>query len=142
MAIYRPDMLFSKSGRPVAVVEAKAYPLVTQFERTARQQLATYSTQVGTPWVVLVDPKQTYVYSARDMERPIAQLSTEELLVEAFPSRPHIVGEQVILVALDRLVPHLRERQQFLRKHPELTDFADALAGAESTTDFRTEPQR
>lgn len=128
-------MIFSREGRPVVAVEAKARPLSRDFERTVKRQLGSYSTEIGTPWVLLVDPENTYVFRSQEMDQPVARLSTAEVLGEAFSDRPNAIGEQIILVALDRVVPQLKGRRQLLRDHPELQAFADAVAGAESTFD-------
>lgn len=133
MPVYRPDMLFSKSGKPIAVVEAKARPLSRDFETIVRRQLTSYSTQIGTPWALLVDPQDTYVFRSDDMHRPVARLATAEVLGEVFANRPSAIGDQVILVALDRVVPRLKSRSEFLQRHPELVEFAEAVSGAEST---------
>lgn len=135
MPIYRPDIVFSKSGKPIAAVEAKARPVSRDFQTTVWRQLSAYSTQMGAPWALLVDPQETYIFRSPDMQQPVARLQTSEVLGEAFTNRPGTVGEQVILVALDRVVPRLKSRPEFLQRHPELTEFADALAGAESTFD-------
>jgi len=135
LAIYRADMRFSRSGKPIVAVEAKARPVTQAFESTVRQQLNAYSTQIGAPWALLADPQDTWVFRSRDMQ-PIARLSTAEMLEEAALSiSPNVVGEQVILTALDRVVPQLMNRPDFLRRHPELVEFAHAVAGAESTFD-------
>jgi hypothetical protein len=130
---YQPDMMFSRFGKPVLVVEAKGRPVTRDFEPIVRRQLNAYSTETGAPWAILVDPQDTWIFKSHHTE-PIARLATTDVLGEALSDRPTIVGEQVILIALDRVVPNLKDRGDFLRRHPELREFADAVAGAESTS--------
>lgn len=135
----RPDLLFTKAGQPVVVVEAKARPVSREFEIPVRQQLKRFSVSTGSPWALLVDPKDTWLFHSRDMEHPVTRLSTEDFLGEAFPARPHgtrpqAIGEQVLLLAVNRLVPQLQTRRDFLRRHPELQEFAREVADSEATS--------
>ncbi len=126
----KPDLILTKAGRPIAVVEAKTRPVSRDFEPAVYRQLQVFSTDVGTPWAILVDPKDTRIFLRN---QPFIVLSTEEVLSTAFTSRPKVVGERTLLVALDHWFHELPRRPDLLRQHPKLEEFAHAIAGAEST---------
>lgn len=124
----KPDLLFAKAGHPIIAVEAKSRPVSRDFESAVHRQLQVYSTQLGTRWALLVDPREIRIFK---LTKPFASLSTEEFLSEAFPSRPGVIGEQTLLLAVNRLLPKLSHRRDFLRRHPELEELASDLVDAE-----------
>jgi len=127
--MFRPDLVLTKAGRPMATVEAKARPLSGAFETAALRQLQVFSSEVGSPWALLVDPKEMRIYNK---EKRVARLSTEEILRDVFPVAPKVVGEQTLLVAVNRWLGGLSRRRDFLTRHPELGEFVrdveDAVA--------------
>lgn len=126
--MFEPDLLLSKEGRPIVVVEAKARPISPDFEPAVSRQLEAYSTEIGTRWALLVDPKNTRIFR---LNQPIAVLSTEEILGQAFPIQPSIIGEQTLLIAVDRWLHDLPNHDDVLRRYPMLKEFASELVGAD-----------
>jgi hypothetical protein len=132
----KPDLVFLKQGKPVAVVEAKARPVPASFQDAVMQQLRRYVTATSSPWSILVDPQQTTIFRDYEMSRPWATLSTGEVLGIA-NIRSEIVGERVLLEAVNRWVHELPRHREILDRHPELRDFVmDISDGITSTEEW------
>jgi hypothetical protein len=126
--MFKPDLVFSKAGRPIAVIEAKTRPIPTEFETAVYRQLESYVTEVGSPWALLVDPVRTHIFR---QNKPFMSLPTEEVLREVWPSLPKAIGEQTLLLAFSHWLPELSRHRNQLQRHPKLKDFAAEVEGAE-----------
>ncbi len=133
--MFRPDLVILKEGRPLVVVEAKARPIPRRFEDAVLRQLGTYATTCSTPWSILVDPEKTTIFRSEDMTRPWTVLSTGELLQATDFPQSSVVGERVLLRAVDRWVHGLPTRREILTRHPELTAFAKDLTDGVLSTE-------
>ena len=122
--VFRADMVVLRDGKPIAVIEAKRHPVRPPFQEPVVRELSEYSTSVNSPWMVLVDPEKTQFFRSGEMTRPIATLSTGEIVEQETPSRPDVIGERTLLFAVDRWLHGLPQRTQFVSRHPELRDFA------------------
>lgn len=126
----RPDLVLTKNGRTVAVVEAKRLPVTPAFKTPVRIQIETFAREAGAPWALLIDPHETQVFKHTQL---LTCFPTEEVLKEVYPSPPDIVGELTLIITIDRLLHDLSLRREFLARHPELEELARDVADAEST---------
>lgn len=132
----KPDLVFLREGKPVAVVEAKARPIPESFQNAVRRQLLGYVTATNSLWSILVDPDNTTIFRSCELSRPWAVLSTGEVLRTA-NVRSKAVGERVLLDAVSRWVHGLRRHREVLDLHPELREFVTDLSdGVTSTEDW------
>lgn len=132
----KPDLVFLKQGKPIAVVEAKGRPVPPSFQNAVRQQLLSYVTATSSPWSILVDPEQTTIFRSYEVNRPWTTLSTGEVLQTA-AIRSEAVGERVLLEAVIRWVHGLSRHREILDRHPELREFVKDLSdGITSTEDW------
>src|SRR5262245_23828589 len=98
----KPDLVVLKQGRPVAVVEAKARPVPPSFQQAVLHQLRNFAAHTGSRWSILVDPENVTIFRGTNVDRPWITLSTGELLRPTTLSRSGVVGERVLLEAVDR----------------------------------------
>ena len=130
----RPDLVFMRQGKPVAVVEAKGRPVPSSFADAVRHQLRHYATATSSPWSILVDPDRTTIFRSHELTRPWASFSTREVLRTAnIP--PDAVGERVLLEAIDRWVHELPRHREILDRHPELQEFVEDMSDGISSTE-------
>ena len=126
--MFRADLVAFREGRPIVVVEAKGRPVQARFHRPVVEQLSTFSTSVNSPWLFLVDPQTTQVFRSIDGTRPVATISTREILQEEMPNQMNVIGEKTLLFAFDRWLLSLPQRTAFFGRHPELQDLAKDLS--------------
>ena len=127
--MFEPDLLLIKDGRPLVVVEAKTRPISPDFESAVCQPLQAYSTEIGSRWALLIDPKAARIFHDN---KPVETLSTEEILGKPgkpLASGPRVIGEQTLLIAADQWLHELPHRDDVLRYHPKLQEFASELIG-------------
>ena len=134
----RPDLVVLKQGRPVAVVEAKGRPVSRSFQQAVLHQLRKFATDTGSPWSILVDPESLAIFRGTDVDHPWITLSTGEELRPTTLSRTGVVGERVLLEAVDRWLHELPTRRDTLQRHPTLRDFVkDVSDGITTDTEGR-----
>ena len=130
----RADLVVFKQGQPVAVVEAKARPVSPPFQQAVLRQLRTFATHTGSRWSILVDPDRMAIFRGTDMTQPWVSLSTREVLLPSSISRSGVVGERVLLEAVDRWLHDLPTQPETLQQHPALRDFVKDLSDGITTS--------
>jgi hypothetical protein len=134
--VIKPDLVFLRQGQPIAVVEAKGRPVPASFQNAVRHQLHHYMTATNSPWSILVDPDHTTIFRRYEVNRPWSTLSTGELFGTA-NIRAEVIGERVLLEAVNRWVHELPHHREILDRHPELRDFVkDVSEGITSTEEW------
>jgi len=88
----------------------------------------------SSPWSILIDPDQTTIFRSNELHRPWTTFSTGELL-RLTNGRPGIVGERMLLQAVDRWVHELPRHRELLDRHPELREFAKDLGDGVTSTE-------
>lgn len=132
----KPDLVFLKQGRPVAVVEAKGRPVPASFRDAVHRQLHSYVTATNSRWSILVDPDRTTIFRSQELNKPLSVLSTGEVLGTA-QIRSGVIGERVLLQAINRWIHELARHREVLESHPELREFVDDFSdGITSTEDW------
>src|SRR5262245_15343614 len=98
----KPDLVVLKQGRPVAVVEAKARPVPPSFQQASLNPLRNFSADTGSRLSNLVGSEDVTNFRGTNVDRALITLSTGELLRPTTLSRSGVVGERVLLEAVDR----------------------------------------
>lgn len=109
-------------SRPLVVVEAKDRALRPQFREPLIQQLHSYSTECNSRWFLVVDPEKTSVYRTADRQ-PVASLSTGEIVNDEIGSQLGVVGEQTLLLAVDKWLHDRPSLRRFADRYPDLQEF-------------------
>jgi hypothetical protein len=131
--VVRPDLVAFANERPVAVFEVKARAAPAGLRTAALEQLKHVARDVRSPWAVLVDPHGATIYRFDTQMNPIGFVEAEELLRAAGLSAFDQVGEEVLVFAISEWIESMRDDAEFVQRHPELREFADALRAADST---------
>jgi len=126
---FEPDRVFYVGSRPLVVVEAKDRALRPQFRESLIQQLHAYSTDCNSPWFLVVDSERTSVYRTAG-RRPVATLSTGEIVRDEIGSKLDVVGEQTLLLAVDKWLNDRRSLGRFADRYPELQEFVSDVSSA------------
>lgn len=131
----RPDLVIVKQGRPVAVVEAKGRPIPPSFQNAVRHQLRRYVDEAQSRWSILADPEHTRIFRDQELERPWTTLATAEVLAAANIRRGAVIGERVLVDAVDRWVRALSSDHEMLARHPELREFVQDVSDGVTITE-------
>jgi hypothetical protein len=127
-----PDLVVSKDGKAVAVVEAKGSKVGREFRAAVKRQLQEYARLAGAEWAILADPGHVYVYRADSFEHPQGSLAIRE--IRAVGDRPREpLGEHGVLLTVERWLHRISQPgSDFDRTNPELKDLAESLAGSDT----------
>jgi hypothetical protein len=127
----RPDLIVSKDGKPLVVVEAKGRKVGKEFRGAVKRQLQEYARLTGAEWAILADPGHVYIYRADSFEHPTGSLGIREIRPREDRLREPL-GEHGVLLAVERWLHKISQPGTDLgRTKPELKDLADSLAGSD-----------
>jgi Type I restriction enzyme R protein N terminus (HSDR_N) len=127
----KADLVALREGKPLVVVEAKRRPVPPSFREAVLQQLKDYGEATQSRWLLLADPRSVDIYRNDELEGPKATLDTREILDSTELSSVSIIGESILLLAIERWMRALRQSSLFASRHPELTDFVRDVAVAD-----------
>lgn len=123
----RPDLVLYRDGKPIAIVEAKARRVSEPYRKAVLHQLKTAARYVKTPWSILVDPHQTLIFREDDMDHPLVTLPTRDVLNNSDFSGSRIIGERVLVRAVDQWLRNLQHRHELAPGPPGLQEFLEDL---------------
>ncbi len=126
------DLVLLEHGRPSVIVEAKARRIRDTFRSSILAQLRDYASKTGGRWFLLADPETIRIYQDPELGQPVAEIATEEVLRTVGLSSVEVIGEGVLLLALDRWFKAIAGNGKS-GLSPALSDFAHAVRGADET---------
>ncbi len=126
------DLVLLEHGQPLVVVEAKARPVPRAFKSSVLAQLRYFASKTGSRWSLLADPETIRIYQEPELDQPVAEIATQDLLRTVGLSSVEVVGEGVLLMALDRWFKAIAGNGKS-GLTPALSDFAHAVRGADET---------
>ncbi|HZQ36574.1 MAG TPA: hypothetical protein VFD32_11615 [Dehalococcoidia bacterium] len=132
------DLLLRRGDEPIIVVEAKSLPVQGDFREPVGIQMRLLAEQTHSPWALLIDPERAQLFRSPDMDHPVAEIPSREIVAAGGFGDAKAVGDSVLTGTAERWLRQLLQAMEFVHRYPALASLADALCPEEEIVSERS----